>query len=258
MSRKKKIVIFLIIFVILLIICGGVFSYLYFLAPPQYLKNIAYDNKTKPNDYIVYLKEDGDYVPFIVTSKDYLGDGSNECLLVRKHVLSDTKPINLGSTSYYENSNMDLYLNDEYIKELECQDIIDDIQLEIASKKAIGNSETITTIIKRKVFILSAYECYELSGKDMLQEGNQLKYFKSIRHREVYNENGEMSSWWFRTPNCSLSNNTYYMETDGRVYSSSADESLSIMPSFCINGNTKITLADNIVEGKQVFVLNLD
>ena len=84
----------------------------------QVISDLAYSSRNQEN-CIVYLQENGEYVPFIVVTDDYNGN----VLLVRKEVLPEPRRIN-EYFSYYEGSEIDHYLNEEYLGTLAENELI--------------------------------------------------------------------------------------------------------------------------------------
>lgn len=58
--------------------------YLLPVKDPQTLRDLAYD-KDKRLGYTVHIKEDGKLVPYLVLTKNYIGQGN--VLLLRKHLV---------------------------------------------------------------------------------------------------------------------------------------------------------------------------
>ena len=111
------------------------------------LKDLIYENN-KTSTYRVYLEENNQYVPFIVLScENYKG-----CLLLREYLLDERVCYNDAQeyASYYKNSNIDSYLNNEYIKSLspQIQSCILTSDVEITSKEAIDTHKDFINIIK--------------------------------------------------------------------------------------------------------------
>ncbi|MBF1005936.1 MAG: hypothetical protein HXK79_02225, partial [Lachnospiraceae bacterium] len=71
------------------------------------ISSIAYSSLKSKDDYRVYIKEDGKYVPFLVIDNGY-EEGST--LILREEILAETKRMNEYS-SYYKDSEIDRFLN---------------------------------------------------------------------------------------------------------------------------------------------------
>ena len=79
------------------------------------IKNIAYDVNKKLG-YTIYLRENEQYVPYLVLTNDYGGN----VLLLRKHLLDETETYNgqTATPSYYEDSEIDKFLNNVFSETL--------------------------------------------------------------------------------------------------------------------------------------------
>lgn len=75
------------------------------------VSDLAYDEADSIN--YIYIMENGKYTPFLVLTDDYNGS----TLLLRKEVLDENRRFN-NYSAYYANSEIDLYLNEEYLKSL--------------------------------------------------------------------------------------------------------------------------------------------
>ena len=95
------------------------------------ISSIAYNNFKGKDDYRVYVKEDGKYVPFLVIANEYV-PGST--LLLRESILSELRRVN-EYNSYYKDSEIDRFLNGEYYSTLkEIHHLIKNTPIEIYSK----------------------------------------------------------------------------------------------------------------------------
>ena len=218
------------------------------------LKDLIYENN-KTSTYRVYLEENNQYVPFIVLScENYKG-----CLLLREHLLDENVNYNNAQeyASYYKDSNIDNYLNNNYIKRLspQIQNCILTSNIEITSKKAIDTHDGSIDIIKRKIFLLSANET-NASVFSVAKEGSPLKYFSTISNKIATYRNGEPDSWMLRTPAPRNGNTLIGIADDGSTGIGGISKSGNgIRPAFCIPCDTKITLKNNIIENKKVYTL---
>ena len=156
----------------------GVFCYR-LLIRQDTISSIAYSSLKSKDDYRVYIKEDGKYVPFLVIDNGYK-EGST--LLLREEILAETKRMNEYS-SYYKDSEIDKFLNGSYFENLkEIHSHIESTAVEIVKDEAIGSTGDGTEKINRNVFLLSAYEL----GFDMEKEGKRLGYFSNPNNRICY------------------------------------------------------------------------
>ena len=211
------------------------------------ISSIAYSSLKSKDDYRVYIKEDGKYVPFLVIDNGY-EEGST--LILREEILAETKRMNEYS-SYYKDSEIDRYLNGSYYENLKgIHSLIESTAVEIIKDEAIGSTGDGTENINRNVFLLSAYEL----GFDMEKEGKRLGYF-SIPDNRICYLSGESVSWLLRTPNTWERSVACCLTYDGALGSWNAYGQCGIRPAFCVDSLAKIEKKVGIVEGKEVYVL---
>ena len=211
------------------------------------ISSIAYSGLKSKDDYRVYIKEDGKYVPFLVIDNGY---EKGSTLLLREEILAETKRMNEYS-SYYKDSEIDRYLNGSYYENLkEIHSLIESTAVEIVKDEAIGSTGDGTEKINRNVFLLSAYEL----GFDMEKEGKRLGYFSNTDNRICY-LSGESVSWLLRTPNTWEHSVVCCLTYDGVLGSCNAYAKCGIRPAFCVDSLAKIKKKAGIVEGKEVYVL---
>ena len=211
------------------------------------ISSIAYSSLKSKDDYRVYIKEDGKYVPFLVIDNGY---EKGSTLLLREEILAKTKRMNEYS-SYYKDSEIDRFLNGSYYENLkEIHSLIESTAVEIVKDEAIGSTGDGTENINRNVFLLSAYEL----GFDMEKEGKRLGYFSIPDNRICYLD-GESTSWLLRTPNTWERSVVCCLLYDGALGSCNAYAKCGIRPAFCVDSLAKIKKKAGIVEGKEVYVL---
>ena len=211
------------------------------------ISSIAYSSLRSKDDYRVYIKEDGKYVPFLVIDNGY---DKGSTLLLREEILAETKRMNEYS-SYYKDSEIDRYLNGSYYENLKgIHSLIESTAVEIVKDEAIGSSGDGTEKINRNVFLLSAYEL----GFDMEKEGKSLGYF-SIPDNRICYLSGESVSWLLRTPNTWERSVICCLLYDVALGSWNAYAKCGIRPVFCVDSLAKIKKKAGIVEGKEIYVL---
>ena len=214
------------------------------------ISELAY-NRTGAID-CVYILENDDYVPFLILTEDYGGN----TLLVRHDVLDEPRAIS-DYSSYYGSSEIDSYLNDEYIDclpDISRQIVISNI--EITNEDALGKSEISTETIDRKIFLLSCNEVGIKDSVNIAEEGDELEYFKNPEQRVVY-MNGEAYSWWLRTPNTYFLSCTYVLGDNNKIGYTNSYDINGIRPAFCVDGDTPIELTSEIKNGESVYVFSL-
>ena len=169
----------------------GLVGYKWFVNKDK-ISFIAYNKFKEKDDYRVYVKEDGKYIPFLVIANEYV-PGST--LLLRESILDEFRRMN-DYSSYYKDSEIDRFLNSEYYNTLkEIHRLIKNTPIEIYSKEAIGFSGDETEYINRHIFLLSRKELCS----DFENEGKELDYFNEVKNRISY-YNGKPMSWLLRTP----------------------------------------------------------
>lgn len=211
------------------------------------ISDIAYDNNK--TNYIVYVEEDGQYVPFIVLTDNYGG----KTLLLRKDVMKTPRRMN-DYSSYYEDCEMDEYLNEEYIGLLgEFTECVEEVDLEITDKSAIGTCGKETKTIKRKIFLLSGKEIDMNDDACIGDEGKALSYFVNPENRIAYYD-GKTSGWWLRSPDTYWVSCTMVIGPNNSIGSTNSYDLNRYRPAFCVSGDLQIVEKDGIVEGQSVYV----
>lgn len=230
--------------------------------PPSSVGEITYDNDDSWG-YQIYLKENDKFVPFIVLSSDYNGN----CLVMRKYLLENCISYNSPGEygSYYNGSNVDSFLNNQYYPQLseKLKSIIVESEIEITTKNAIDTHIKETETITRNIFLLSANEVNSSLSKVAVKEGEVLLYFKSIENRISTFENLEASSWMLRTAALSDGNTVIGVSESGSVGIGGINtinglSENAIRPVFCIPTTTPIVVRDDVIEGQSVFCLEGD
>jgi len=223
------------------------------------IKDIAYDITGK-EDCMIYIEENGSFIPYLVISSDYAGS----TLILRKDLLDNTMPFNKNEThmwanyeygGYYEDSSIDNYLNIEFVDMLNhlVKDFIVESNIVITDKSSLGVTGKTTKTISRKVFILSLKELNGAESSASVSEGNTLKFFADDYNRRVANlPNGEKSAYWARTPE-TWETYTVFTIGSGGTGSGSADIDSGVRPAFCLPKNTVIHRGS--VNGEDVYMV---
>jgi hypothetical protein len=213
------------------------------------LQDLAY-NPDRDTPYRIGIEEDGAIVPYLVLSDNYNGN----CLLLREYLLDEPMSYNSGGwyASYYENSEIDQYLNGEFIKKFpaDLSNKIVDSTIVITAQKSLGIGGKDTTTITRKVFLLSYAELHESGSRTNLKEGEPLDYFKEMSARVAYYNNGQAGSWWLRTANTANRAVVCGVTTDGAVglggIGGPGELYLNgVRPAFCLSRDTKVMKNDD-------------
>lgn len=208
---------------------------------PQILEDIAYDVDAS-HGYTVYIKENEEYVPYLVLTNDYGGN----CLLLRKYVLSESKRYNTVYNddpeyiaAYYEDSEVDVFLNTEYLTSIVSYDsLLIESNVEIAAKNNFPICGSETTYIKRKIFLLSLCEVTGHQSEG-IREGERLEYFQDKYRAIATTVDGMPTTWWVRTPSTRGTTLVHSIGKKGQVIIGGimtiAGETVGgIRPAFCL------------------------
>jgi len=115
---EKKIWKFIVSFVVVCLLGLGSWYIIVTLGKrAETLGQLAYD-ENKRFGYTVYIQEDSKYVPYLVLTSDYNGQALllREELMLKTHVFHEE---GYGCVSYYKESSIDRFLNEEFIA-LDC------------------------------------------------------------------------------------------------------------------------------------------
>ncbi|MDE7269069.1 MAG: hypothetical protein K2N81_01180 [Acetatifactor sp.] len=264
--------------VIALVLLGAVLAaWLYEANGNLTLEKIAYDRSKK--NPVVYIKENDEYVPYIVLTSDYDGN----VLLLRENVLPEEmqyQPSPHGEAmgalsapwawydygSYYEESSIDEFLNTEFPKVFSdaVQTAIVDTTIEVTDMASYDEEQwaEATHTIERKVFLLSAVELGVKFGVGytMAEEGRPLKYFKNADNsvKKAYKADGKAWPYWTRTPHIWETCEVTAIGVDYETITATADSRLGVRPAFCLGKDTVVQKSDSGIEGKSVYILELD
>lgn len=213
---------------------------------------------------VVYIAEQGEYVPYLVLTGDYDGN----ILLLREQVLPEPMPFlehsNLWSHyeygSYYEQSSVDAYLNEEFLDRFTktVRDYIADTTIEVTDLAAYDEWNYATHTIERKAFLLSSVEMgvEGLDGYITSTEGEVLDYFhnKELEEKRAYDREGNARPYWTRTPELWESCTVMVIGIEV-VGSSTADLILGVRPAFCMLPDTMVRRSDQVIEGEKVYIV---
>nr|WP_251422482.1 MULTISPECIES: DUF6273 domain-containing protein [Lactococcus] len=233
--------------------------YLFPAKDPQILRDIAYD-KDKRLGYTVHIKEDGKLVPYLVLTKNYIGQGN--VLLLRKYLLDPPMPFQEGwKRFYYGHSMIDAFMNKEYINRLpkNVQENIPLTELGIKALKPNFESRHIDKI-KRKLFLLSDIDVGNYKQRIRLEEEENLLYFKrkdgGNTTRLAYLENDPVAyTWWLRT---AFETASAVADTinDGKFGGNGVAYPAHVRPAFTLPPETEVE--EKEINGHKEYVLKMD
>ena len=250
------------------------------------LEEMAYDKSGKKT--FVYIRENGEYIPYQVMESDYGGN----VLLFRKNVLPEKMPYRPSpygeSTtalsggwawhdygSYYEESSIDEYLNTDFPKVFSSavQEAIVTTTIEVTDMESYHQEHwaEATHSIERKVFLLSAVELGITFGVNynITREGKTLKYFENTEPfklidsakpsiRRAYAADGTAWPYWTRTPWIKETYTVVAIGAQLEFNSVTADATIGVRPAFCLEKDTAVRKSGSVIEGKTVYILEFD
>ncbi len=226
------------------------------------LGDLAFDPESG-RDCRVYLRENGEYCPYLVLTKDYNGS----CCLLREYVLSTPRRYteierHPDKPAYYRDSELDSYLNGEFLESFSGDLIprILDSDIEITAFGSIGVMGDDTETITRKVFLLSYHEAGGRSSLTNLKEGAPLRYFSDDSARIARDPLGEAVNWWLRTPNTGDRILVNSVAEDGRIgirgiYNAPENTEYvdHVRPAICMDPFNELSTA--LIDGKKVYTV---
>lgn len=218
------------------------------------LRDISYeDEDMSESDYTVMIKEQGEFVPYLVITDKY--NGSKNCLLLRKYLLDENYRFNEEAEvcSYYGDCELDSFLNDEYIKlySAEIQDMMVMSKVEITSYWGLVSGEGYKENIDRKIFILSYHELCNRNSSSRSNEGKEIYYFEQGYHLIATKSDGTMEAYWLRTPVTSSTAIMSAISYEGISFSCGVmglgeEYKLGVRPAFCLPRDTSIIEVDGL------------
>ena len=218
------------------------------------LKDIVYeDTDMAEGEYTVMIKEQGEYVPYLVITDNY--NGSKNCLLLRKYLLDEFRRFDEFAEvcTYYGDCELDAFLNEEYINMYsnEIQNMMIESKVEITAYLGVVSGELLKKNIKRKIFILSYEETCNDEDSSIVKEGEPIKYFEERAHLIATKSNGESAIYWLRTPDPYYESAVCAISDDGLclvsgISGGSFEYEHGVRPAFCLPRNTKIVEVDGL------------
>lgn len=217
-----------------------------------FIADIAFD-ANKGNNNTVYLLEKHGYEPYLVITQNYCGN----VLLLRKNLLYT--PMNINNySSYYEDSNIDVFLNTDFLDSLgDFSNSVLVSNIEITSEDVIGYSLEDTKTIQRKAFLLSCTEMNIHNEVNQAKEGRALDYFKVSKNRCLEISKNNISSWWLRTPNTYYLSCTYCISSDGMIGIGNSSNKNGVRPAFCVPSTLIVKETKDIIKDTLVYVISI-
>ena len=235
-------------------------------ASPQTIGDIAYDVNSK-EDYRIYLQEGTEYVPYLVLTNNY--NEESVCLLLREFLLEENKEYNrrAENSAYYQDSNIDKYLNNEFYNSFSEKDksLMINCSIEVTiprreNQKTEKNASLMTETIniRRKVFLLSYTEMGGGVHNQIPIEGVTLKYFDNPKKKIAENEGEGASFWWLRTPNFVDKDCVSIVTENGvlssiNIYEKTGPHFEGVRPAIAVSPDVKIT--KEVVNNKEIYVM---
>ena len=139
-----------------------------------------------------------------------------------------------GSNNDYLNSDMTAYLNGTFISliDADIRNAIKQVKIPYTNYSN-NNVMSGSNGLSCKVFLLSGTEVGFSGVSYMNTEGAKLSYFDSASKRVAYN-GSSAAIWWLRSPNTSLYNVVWYVNTDGSYYDNWCLNSYGVRPAFVL------------------------
>ena len=182
---------------------------------------------------VVEINENGLAVEFIVADFNYDG----YVLLIRKVPIDLPIVFNPNDIYKYENSNIDKFLTNDYIKLLKTFNEDELVEVNIDVTCDLYGTDFKTKKIKRKCFILSYTELDFTKHGHAPIEGRVVEYFKNNNDD---NRACPKFSYWTRTPYCGYSNAHWTVGTAGGAGMQDGTHTNYIRPAFCISRDNPI------------------
>lgn len=216
------------------------------------ISELAYDENPSLG-YTVYISESGERKPYLVLTNTYNG---NSTLLLREYILHDPRRYNnsLYDAAYYNGSEIDTWLNGDFLQSLEIEPI--DSIINISAKKALGHTGEETEDIARKVFLLSWGEVGGKGNSVIPASGDPLAYFDNYTKRIAYREdgNGKGCAWFLRSASTWDREVAIGIAADGIAGEAYVTWENGIRPAFCLTPETKV-VSKRINDQEEIFVL---
>ena len=171
---------------------------------------------------------------------------------MRYYVLDQPRTFNIYEgngfhNAYYPNSLMDCFLFNDFFHTLspKMQELILEMDIDITTEESIAAGPVLETEkLRRKIFLLSAYEVDAPESSLVAHEGIKLKYFADAPDGDIRiacYKNGETMNYWLRSAHTWDDYTVTSVSDDqGIVGSVEVNGELAVRPIFCIEGSTPV------------------
>lgn len=180
---------------------------------------------------VVLLKEYGIEKEYIVLKHGYPVADNGRTLLLRKMLIDNV--LWSYSNNEYANSNVDSYLNYDFIFRFD-NNIRSNIA-EVEIPYCIGNGTDNVTTLSRKIFLLSGTEV-GYSDDYMAVEGEAIPYFGPIESYVAYLDNDPeiTGSWWLRSPKTNSTSDAWSTAGIDPSYGPVDNTNVFVRPAFTL------------------------
>ncbi len=184
----------------------------------------------------------------------------DKVLLLRKLLLPDVHRFNENKKfgAYYATSEIDAFLNTDYINRLSSltQANIVSSKIEITSIESLSSTGDQKETIERKVFLLSYHELGLPELAIVVKEGETIAFFNSKESRIAYLEGENVAcGWWTRTPDCWYDSVVMSYNYSGTVGGAGIENDNGVRPAFYLKADMPLQRRDDVINENSVFVL---
>ncbi len=207
---------------------------------------------------IVTLMENNQPVDYLVVHQGLPGpmyDASCDgCWVLRKDIFGE-KVWSSSNLNDYENSTVNLYLNNEFYNSFGAIEKSIIKQVKIPYRKGAGTSTAASNGangLSVKIFLVSEREVGGFQKKTAAL-GQTLSYFlntnTAIEPKRVWKYRNQPMEWWTRSPETSLNNSAETVKTDGNFTFYSCENPKGIMPALILPSNALFDKATMQLKG---------
>lgn len=218
---------------------------------------------TKNVGDIVKIRENGTLTNFIIVNKgkpsDLYDNSCNGVWVLRERAHS-SRAFSADNSNDYENSDINTWLDGEYLNSIDPKIRAVIKQVKIPFKKGDGTASTGVQSgadgLACKVFLLSGYEVgfTQTTSSNFPVDGAKLSYFiegddTAAKGKRIgKNPDGSAVYWWLRSPYLSNTGSVWSVSTSGSHNSSVASGTTRwARPAFVLPSNLFVNLDDEVV-----------